>query len=196
MSKKLFALMVVVGIIVVAIFSFAGRFLVIDEKPQKSEAIIVLTGGGIDRLERAVRLYKQNKAQYLIISNGTEDNYYQEAILMGVARQSILLENQADSTTDSAVYTIDMMEKHRLKSAIVVSSNYHMRRVKQNFNKITADKNITLTYCASKDKYFQPNKWWATGDSINMTFNEYSKLIGNAFGIHGDTAKEILKTIQ
>ncbi|NMD70160.1 YdcF family protein [Bacillus sp. DNRA2] len=196
MSKKLIAIILIVVVIVLFIFGFAGRFLVIDEKPKKSAAIIVLTGGGSDRLERAVQLYNYTKAQYLIISNGTEDNYYQEALLMGVPNQSIILENQADSTTDSAVLTIDIMEKHRLKSAIVVSSNYHMRRVKHNFDKIIGDKNITLTYCASKDKYYRPNKWWASGDAVNLTFNEYSKLIGNALGIHGDTAKEILNTIE
>lgn len=194
--KKIVVILVLMGTVGIVVLSFAGRYLVIDEKPQKSDVIIVLTGGGKDRLELAEQLYNQTKAQYLIISNGTEDNYYQEAILMGVPRQSIILENQADSTTESAVYTIDIMEKHRLKSAIVVSSNYHMRRVKHNFDKIISNKNITLTYCASKDQYYQPNKWWASGDAINMTFNEYSKLIGNAFGIHGDTAKEILKTIQ
>ena len=37
----------------------AGDFLVINEKPEKSDVVIVLSGGGIERIEKAVELYKK-----------------------------------------------------------------------------------------------------------------------------------------
>ena len=198
MANKRFMSMLIIVILVLIIASTiilakAGEFLVIDEKPIKSDVIIMLSGGGIERLEKSVELYKQEYAAFLIISNGSEDNLAPAAKTMGIARDSLILENKAKSTRDSAFFTKELMEIHQFESAIVVSSDFHMRRVKSNFTQAFAGSGIRLTYTSASGTGYNPGKWWATKANLQTTVVEYVKIIGNSIGIHGNKAKRNLK---
>jgi hypothetical protein len=173
----------------------AGNYLDVNENPKKSDVIIVLSGGRIDRLEKGVDLYNQGQAPFLMISNGSEERLYETALKMGVPSKSIILENEARSTTENAILTIDLMEKHDLQSAIVVSSNYHMRRVKSNYEKANRNKDLKILYCSAKDIIYKPNNWWKTKENRNITMGEYLKMLGNYLGIHGEKAKKLLEIL-
>lgn len=173
----------------------AGDFLVINEKPKKSDVVIVLSGGGIERIEKAVELYKQGYAPYIMISNGKEDNLYAAMINMGVPPNSIILENKASSTTESAYFTKELMIQHKFKSAIVVSSNFHMRRVKSNYEKAFSNNNSKLLYCSVSDSGYDSQKWWASEEDRRTTYIEYTKLVGNYFGYNGKEAKDLLNQL-
>jgi uncharacterized SAM-binding protein YcdF (DUF218 family) len=192
--KKQWWIIGVLGILFLLSFIFrgAGNFLVIDEKPIKSDVIIVLSGGRIDRLEKGVELYKKGFAPYLMISNGNEESLFKAAMNMGVPSRSIILENHARSTTDNALFTIKLMEKHNLNSAIVVSSDYHMRRVKTNYHKANKGVGFNFIYCSSQNASFNPAYWWKGKGNLFNTLSEYMKILGNYFGIHGDKAKGVL----
>lgn len=180
---------------IVALLKEAGNFLVINENPVKADIIIVLSGGGIERIDKGVQLYKHSYASHFMISNGQEDNLFQAALIKGVPLNSVMLENKARSTLDNAFYTIDIMTKHKLKSAIIVSSNFHMRRVKMNFSKAVGDKQITLRYISVDDHQYQPDQWWATKENRRTTIIEYVKIAGNLFGYHGIEAKNLLNKL-
>ncbi|MEH6855038.1 YdcF family protein, partial [Priestia megaterium] len=75
-------------------FLFAGKELVVNEKPVKSDVIIVLSGDN-DRLEKGIELYKKGYAAHLILSNGQENNFYHQAKESGIPEDSIILENHA-----------------------------------------------------------------------------------------------------
>ena len=170
-SKVLIILIIVIILAAVIILKEAGNFLVINEKPVKSDVIIVLSGGGIERLEKGVELFKNGFAPYLMISNGQEDNLYEAAQKMGVPIDSLILENNANSTTENALFTTKVMEKQHLQSAIVVSSNYHMRRVKSNYSKAISTSGVSITYCSVSDGGYDSSRWWAT--RRRSTYNIY-----------------------
>lgn len=196
-SKYMFSLALGFMFTVLMLLKEAGNFLVINEKPVTSDVIIMLSGGEIERLEKSVELYKMGYAPFIIISNGKEDNLYQAAQDMGIPSNSLLLEKDANSTKENALFTKSLMKKHQFKSAIVVSSNYHMRRVKNNFTQVFADTDIRrLTYCSIPDNGYNPDQWWKTEEERQTTYMEYVKLIGNYFGIHGNEAKETLNKIR
>lgn len=102
----------------------------VNEKPVKSDVIIVLSGDN-DRLEKGIELYKKGYASHLILSNGQENNFYHQAKESGIPEDSIILENHATSTTENAKFTKRLMMNYHFQSAIVVSSNYHMKRVEK-----------------------------------------------------------------
>lgn len=109
----------------------AGTYLVINEAPQKADAIIVLSGVE-NRIQKGIELYKQKYAPYLILSNANEDNMDAYIIARNVPKRSVFFETNADSTYKNALYTKEMMTKHHLKSAIIVTSTFHTRRTKVN----------------------------------------------------------------
>jgi uncharacterized SAM-binding protein YcdF (DUF218 family) len=114
---------------------------------------MLLSDGKIERLVKGVDLYKKGYAPYLMISNGNEESLYEAALKMGIPPKSIILENHARSTTENAIFTISIMEKHKLQSAIVVSSNYHMRRVKTNYDIANKGIGLNFIYCSSHTNF-------------------------------------------
>ncbi|MBM7644984.1 uncharacterized SAM-binding protein YcdF (DUF218 family) [Scopulibacillus daqui] len=192
-KKKIFIIILVALLCLVVIFlRYAGSLLVINQKPVKSDVIIVLSGDQ-GRLQKAIELYNEGYAPYLMFSNGQENYFYNGALEQGVPKDKIILENKAKSTTENALFTEKLMKKFGFHSAIVVSSNYHMRRVKANFDDVYKQTGIRLTYCASDYNNYNPNRWWATSVNRTITFTEYVKMLGNFFGYNGEASKETLR---
>jgi uncharacterized SAM-binding protein YcdF (DUF218 family) len=188
-------------IIFIGLISFltAGSFLTLTQPPKQADAIIVLSGGQ-DRVEKAVELYKAGYAPYIILSNFKEStsksgDMLQTALALGIPQEVIYTENAADSTYQNAEFTLPIMKEHDFKSAIVVSSEFHMRRVKLLFDRVYKKSDIELTYIGSASGY-NAKRWWSDRKSRETTFNEYVKMIGNTFGYNGPEAKSILDQIK
>ncbi|MTV48360.1 YdcF family protein [Heliobacillus mobilis] len=167
------------------LLSFAGDFLVVAEEPKIADAIIVLSGDDGGRTERAVELYRQGYAPYLILSGGRiyqettmAELMMQHALKLGVPKEAIVLENKSSSTYQNAVHSKEIMEKYKFKSAIVVSSNYHMRRTRVVFEQVFQGTGNVFAYVPSADQDYNPARWWEKNRSIMVTITEYIKLIG------------------
>jgi uncharacterized SAM-binding protein YcdF (DUF218 family) len=185
-------------LLITAVFS-VGRFLTLTEHPQQADVIIVLSGGQ-GRVEKAVELYKAGYAPYIILSNAKEStsrlgNMLQTALDLGIPQDAIYSEDEAKSTYQNAEFTLPIMKKHDFKSAIVVSSEFHMRRVKLLFDRVYKKSGIELTYVESPSGY-NSKRWWSDRKSRETTFNEYVKMFGNTFGYNGPEAKSILNQIK
>ena len=158
------------------ILLFLGRpLLVVDEKPKKADVIIVLSGDS-GRLEKAAALYKEGYASYVMLSraNGKGVNI-QKAVELGIPEDRIIPEDKATSTYTNALYSKSLMEKYDFSSAIVVSSDYHMKRTKMTFESVFKDTDIDLTYVASQRS---ENAWFLDDKNIKYTLREYIKLLG------------------
>jgi len=167
----------------------AGRFLTVDEQPQKADVIIILAGDLGARTERGVALWHEGYAPYIIVSGG---NVYhntnigelmaEHAVELGVPRQFIIVEPRAHTTFQNAVYSKEVMQQHDFNSAIIVSSDYHMKRVRFIFRKVFTSDITQLTFCSVGDVEFSPDYWWTNNQSIMIVVNEYLRLIGYVLG--------------
>lgn len=168
-------LLLICGVI---FLSVGDQFLVVDEQPKESDVIIVLSGG-LGRLEKGADLYKEGYAHYVLLTRANEEFITkEEAIDFGIPEQRLILEEAATSTYTNALYAKSLMEKYQFKSAIVVSSDYHMRRTKFIFDRVYNDKEMEFTYVASSHS-------GEVGDfSISVAFREYVKLVGYYLGMY------------
>lgn len=187
--RRKFLFIFLLIIVVLITFLFAGRFLVIDEQPRHVDAILVLSGGE-GRIEKAIELYESGYAETVILSNSLEGGLTYKA-LKAIPKESLLLEPHARSTLDSVQLTKAIMIEKQFQSALIVSSDYHMRRVKVNFQTAFKRSGLELVYVPSASPY-NSKFWWRSRRDIGITLNEYIKLIGNAIGIHGEDAKRKL----
>ncbi|WP_176541419.1 YdcF family protein [Bacillus sp. AFS076308] len=132
------------------LFFIKGLFLSVDQKPVKSDVIIVLSGD-LGRLEKAYDLYKSGYANHIILSNSNSKLFKDEIEALKIPHNvQFIDEPKATSTYTNAEYTLAIMEKHHFTSAIVVSSNYHMDRVKLAYERALGDKELKLVYVASE----------------------------------------------
>jgi uncharacterized SAM-binding protein YcdF (DUF218 family) len=191
MVKRRGGLFVALFFVILLVFAFvnAGKFLVVDEKIQKSDAIIVLSGDKGERVEKAAELYHQGYGKYFVISGGIIYNDVTAAQLMkdhalqlGVPEKAIVLEDRADSTYENAEFTRQIIKSYPIHSAIVVSSDFHMKRVKMIFDRDFKASKIKLYYASAKDPHFDEMRWWSNNKSIMITITEYLKMTGYAVG--------------
>lgn len=186
--NKTFAknLKIIFTILIFISFLLAGKFLVIYDIPQKVDVIVVLSGES-GRIEQGLNLFHSGYAENLILSNSnafiTSNN-----LIMNIPKNHLFLEDKATSTYENAFFTKEIMDDQHFESAIVISTDYHMRRVKMNFNRVFKNDNTQLLFIGSKTGYIS-NFWWSQKHSLKMTIAEYVKIIGNVLGIHGSEAK-------
>ncbi|HUW65844.1 MAG TPA: YdcF family protein [Spirochaetia bacterium] len=154
------------ALILVLLIKNAGSFLVINEPPQKADVIIVLSGDTGGRLQRGIDLYRQGYAPYLLFTSSPTGLQKTQAMAEGVPAQAIILDPQAQNTYQNATYSKALMEHYGLKSAIVVSSDYHMRRASLIFAHVFKGTGTVFTYVSVKDPGFHPVRWWTSRQTI------------------------------
>ena len=165
-----------------------GRLLVYNEEPQPADVIIVLAGDRGQRTEKGVELWKQGYAPYIMVSGATvyhtttiAELMKRHAMELGVPEAAIIVEPQADSTYDNAVYSKNLVVQYGMHSAIIVSSDSHMQRVRFIFDRIYSGTGVKLVYCAAPERNFDPRQWWRSGKGIVIVANEYMKFVGYLF---------------
>jgi uncharacterized SAM-binding protein YcdF (DUF218 family) len=167
------------AICLLVIVKYAGFFLVVDQAPKKADVIIVCSGTP-SRSRLGISLYHQGYAPYIIFT-GFNDRIKTAAIERGVPANAIILDQQARSTYGNAFYSRALMQQYGFKSALVVSSTYHMRRVKIIFSSM--DKGYALTFTAAQDPGFNPALWWDSARSIRRVLREYAGILSYYLGL-------------
>lgn len=123
----------------------------IGEVPVSADIIIVNEGVGPERANRGVELMQQGYADQIIVSPpfSESENVIQWYYDAGAAAEDIIPEPYATSTWTNALYTIEIMEEKGWTSALVVSSDYHMRRIQLSFERAARGKDLDFTYVSA-----------------------------------------------
>lgn len=151
-----------------------GNYLIIDEVPQKSDIIIVLGGDVIKRVTHGAKLYQSGYADKVLLSGGGR-YMMKQALFQGIPESSIFMEKQSRTTFENAKYSLEILQNQGFKSAIVVTSPYHTRRVRIIFTRLF--KGIHLTICAAPYNPTKTDKWWKDRFSTQFVISEYEKLL-------------------
>jgi len=94
-----------------------------------------------------------------------------------VLKQGIQPPMKANRTYEEALVTRQVVEQGAYHSVIVVTSPYHLRRVRMIFNKMFANAGIRLTFYPSRNKAFSMDNWWKTNRGRKAVIHEYLGLI-------------------
>lgn len=190
--KARYIVLVVLLVLVVALLASRevwlpgmARWLAVEDKVlEPVDVIIVLSGEQGERVETAVKLYKQGLAPRLLLTGGPVEWNVPAAEIMawqaeslGVPPQDIVLEGRASSTYENAVYTLEILKEQGWRSAIVVTSPYHLRRTRFIFEKVFAGSNIRLSFYGAENLWLVPEKWWRQDRGIEVVGIEYFKLL-------------------
>lgn len=142
---KVLKFTVICGIIFVLFSLCTVIYFGYNSKPQKSDCIIVLgckVYGTIpspflaSRLDHAVKLYKEGYGNYIIVSGGQgageeiseAESMKRYLISKGVGVNSIIKEDKSMTTMENLSNSKAIMEKNSLKTTVIVSNKYHLKR--------------------------------------------------------------------
>ncbi|HEX2776749.1 MAG TPA: YdcF family protein [Candidatus Acidoferrales bacterium] len=185
-SKLLFLIFVVVlvAILYVArypILRFAGDIWIVDETPQVSDVIVILSDDnyGADRAARAAQLFKSGMAPRVLASGRLLRPYAGIAELMerdlkalGVPANAIVpVTHRATNTREEAIADAQAIAAHGWKKVLLVTSNYHTRRANYIFER-ALPAGTELRVVSAPDSEYDPNNWWRTRNGLKRFLYE------------------------
>ena len=90
-----------------------------------------------DRMDTAVRLYKDGVVKHVIVSGGVGDSGYNEALVMrdmavaaGVPERAVVIDSNGVSTNATVADTVPFFGKDGWRRILAVSQYYHLPRIK------------------------------------------------------------------
>jgi len=161
-----------------------ANYLVVQDKLEKADIILVLAGDSNgERVAQAVDLYKNGYAPKILMSGGPvmwgetyAENMKRQALFLGVPGKDILLQDRSESTYEDAKYSAETLRNKGMRTIILVTSPFHMRRalrtVKRQFG---ADFKI-IAYPVQTSRY-QTKDWWKRHEDTQVIVWELEALI-------------------
>jgi uncharacterized SAM-binding protein YcdF (DUF218 family) len=146
----------------------------VDSGIVKADALVVLSGGAMERPERAAELFKEDEAQLIICSGIGAEVDVAHLTNSDVPASAILLEPKSRTTQENAKFSIAILRARHAKRAIIVTSWFHSRRALACFEHYAPDikfysRPAYLSYPKSKWNYYGVNGY---------VKYEYVKLLG------------------
>ena len=181
------AAVLLLGVFHAPILTAAANFLKRGcEAPAQAEAIVVL-GGETEgaRTRKGAELFKQGLAPWLVLSDGTRlswrtmaiEEMYALAVTLGVPEDRILREERSRSTYENALYSRELLEARGIRSALVVTSDWHGRRSEFVFEKVFKGSGIAVNVCGTPDLRSDFNGWWKDGEKQQVVLTEWAKTL-------------------
>lgn len=184
---------------IVAFFIWGNDFLCIEQglPAQRVDVAVALAGPPDEDRERvlvAVDLLQAEEADLLLLPvrhRALEWSWFvrKYRIRTPLPEDRVIIGREENSkgrswpdpggTFAEARKTIEIMRRHHLRSAVVVSSGYHMRRARLAFERANPDPDLVF--------YFHPvdvldpedsGPWWMNGGYALRVADEYVKLAG------------------
>ena len=167
-----------------------GNFLVVQDTATQSDAIIVLSGGGYERVDKGIELLKAGISDTLIFTGAAFDGTVSNADTMfdyashqGVDKASIVLEHKATNTLENALFTQKLFTPSP-KTITLVTSQYHQKRASIIFRKVY--KNTTIYDAPAHAVFWNVESWWSSNEALHLTLSEVLKIVwGRVTGIWG-----------
>jgi uncharacterized SAM-binding protein YcdF (DUF218 family) len=163
---------------------FSSIPLVNLNKTEHADAIIVLTGGD-KRLAVGFDLLSKGYATLLFVSGVNQSvtlfDIWQLSQKRGLSVNSKLINccvelgYNALNTRGNAIESVEWIEKNKINSILLVTSNYHMRRSYLEFS-LRAPNISILEYPVVGDNVMLDD-WWLHPRSMGVLLSEYNKYI-------------------
>lgn len=146
--------------------------------PQKTDAIIVLTGGS-NRVTKGFDLLTQKKADQLFISGVHKTVKLKELLTLWgyeekVPQCCITLGKTANTTIGNALETRSWIIEHNIRSIRLITATYHMPRAMVEFRQVLPSLTIIPHPVQPDDFSVRTKKFW------QLMVIEYNKLLASA----------------
>jgi uncharacterized SAM-binding protein YcdF (DUF218 family) len=165
--------------------NLAADFLVLQNPPSQTDLIVVATPFR-PRFLYAFNLFKKGFANQILLvgdnrikSPGSKithsDMAKREALNMGIPETKIHTRHSTGTRTD-ALQAKNLMFSLGLKSAVIVSDPYNMRRLIMIFTHVFDGSGLNLSLISTDQKRGSPDYWWLSPHSFVYVIKEWIKL--------------------
>lgn len=180
----LFVMLVVLAALNIAapfIFMRIADFLIVGDNLENADIILTLAGDSNgERVEQAVKLYKDKWAPKILMSGGPAvwnltyaQNMRNQAVSLGVPKKDVLIQDRSESTYEDIKYSFLIIKKLNAKKVIIVTSPFHMRRAVMTAKKMYGRQGIkVIAFPVQKAKWVAKG-WWKRHEDTQPVIYEY-----------------------
>ncbi len=173
----------------------AGSFLTAKAPIGEVDTIVILSGGGAERAEEAVRIYQENKNSIIMLtlSRATDSlnlygqppyAYFNNLYKGGVPGDNVILTRAvSESTLDESKAVLEEMQHLGLKSCVVVTDPYHTRRAEIIFKDAFQESGFRVTIRPARTHWYKAYNWFMSKRGWDATLREYAKLFAYFTGV-------------
>lgn len=185
MKKKILIPLLAIITIVITATLIDSLLHTYSDKPENSDAIIILGGGDQGRVEEAASLYKSGYADKVIITPVAKRYTTDELVTIirhyGIDEEDIIIDETSTSTYTNALRTIEIMDEYNFESALVVTNDYHVKRSKLIFERLNDDSK-SFKYISATN--LEGEKWYERENAVSHWFGELIKVWGYRLGLY------------
>jgi uncharacterized SAM-binding protein YcdF (DUF218 family) len=180
----------------------AGRYLVVAQALERSDAIVVLGGTRVERWLEAVDLYREGWGPRIVLSQGrveeaelrlrrsgirfpSEIELVRDAMVQMQVPVSaiVVLPAVLDNTAEEATAVREAAAAAGWRRLLVVTSNYHTRRTLFAFERELRGTSIETRVRATRYDVVTPDRWWTARADFRYVVSELQKLLAYRLGL-------------
>jgi uncharacterized SAM-binding protein YcdF (DUF218 family) len=176
------------------ILRYIAEAWVIDEPFPHADAIIVIGDDNFygDRATKGVELYRQDVAPVVVASGrwlrpkaSLGEVIQHDLIDRGVPADKVLrFDHNAPDTIQEAAGLAKFAEQKHWTHVIVVTSNYHTRRVLYIYERVFPTR-IAVSVASARDAEFDPQHWWEKKKSTALFTHEFVGMLDALWELRG-----------
>jgi len=163
--------------------------LIVEDSLQKVDALVVLSGGGYDRGNEAVKIMHAAYVNRVICTGGNPvielrvfgiDTLESDMTVANLRRQGIPdsvidVLHGGTSTKEESDMIAQYCHLHHLKKIMILSSKLHTHRVQDVFKKKLKAQGVEVIVRGAPNSRFDELKWWQDEDGLIAVNNEWIK---------------------
>lgn len=181
------------------ILAAVGGFLVLEEKPEPSEAVVVLSTGieYYPRLIEAAALFREGYAKKVVINGNRKTKtlrelerkgftscclWYEDSLrilsLLGVPRDRVVTvsaEDAYDTVSEAKAVGTELINAG-INRIIITTSKYHTRRARYIWER-SFPHQFSIRTVPARDDPYSSSGWWKEGRQIRWVLAEYGAWI-------------------
>ncbi len=173
-----------------------------DQRLDKADAIFVFAGTRVERPLEAADLYRAGYAPRVVVTRASAEQGTDAAerrglpvasdfdltrdmlLAAGVPADVLIAPPRIHDNTGDEIETLyDLAVRNRWKRVILVSSKYHLRRIRMAAGRAMRDTDVQLMLRGSRYDAATPGRWWQRRSDIRWISSELPKLVLYAVGI-------------
>jgi len=174
--KALLSLLMLTLLVVTALFvDFTYKTFSARPRQVQVDAIVVLAGGK-GRIEEGVRLFKERRANWLFLV-GVDPSVRKSDLYRpkqgDPASDNVILEKLSRNTLENAIYGRDILAEHKVRSVLLITSRYHLKRSAILFRNALPPEVALYTYPVDSSNVKE--EWWNHLGTFRLLFSEFYK---------------------
>jgi len=184
--RKMVSFLIILLIILLMLFFVAGfnlgKWIDVTQKPVKSDIIVCLGGGTIDRVKKSIELLKEGYARQNVFVLLGESWYNQPYIKKNYPKLPIVIEEGPKNTAEEIKFIKKYMKENAYKNALIITDPPHSRRVSllTSWIRVEGDENMKFRIIKSDVKWWDREHYYNNAHARASVWHE---MMGIVYGL-------------